>query len=126
MSEFLAKAKTTARTAHLALKAGDTNSAVNRAYFTMFDAARAALAAIDPELLKAKTHASVIRRFGKYLVEERGFDRSLGRIFSQAEDARLAADYETEQVDEAAARVIVDEMDRFVAAVEQFLERAKQ
>jgi len=125
MTDTLAKAKVTARSARLLLEAGDTNGAVNRAYYAMFDAARAALAAVDPELLKTKTHASIIRRFGKHLVEDRGFDRSLGRIFSQAEDARLAADYEQERVDEPAAHLIVGEMERFLSAVEQFLTLAK-
>jgi len=83
------------------------------------------LAAIDPELLKTKTHASIIRRFGKHLVKDRDFDRSLGRIFSQTEDARLAADYEHDHIDAVTAGAIVGGAQRFVAAVEEFLARGK-
>jgi hypothetical protein len=39
---------------------------------------------------------------------------------------RQAADYETDQVDEATARKIVDEMQTFLAAVEPFLEKVKR
>lgn len=125
MSNFLANARTALHSAKLLLRAGDTRGAVNRAYYAMFDAARGALAAIDPELLKAKTHASIIRRFGKHLVESRGFDRSLGRIFSQTEDVRLAADYEQDDIDEATATSIVGEAERFVTVVEKFLTQEK-
>ena len=76
MSDFLTKAKIAGQSARLLLAAGDTNGAVNRAYYAMFDAARSALTTIDPELINTKTHASIIRRFGKHLVEQRGFDRS--------------------------------------------------
>lgn len=125
MSSYLNKARTTVRSARLLLDAGDTNSAVNRAYFAMFDAARAALGTVDTKLLKTKKHATVIRRFGKHLVEERGFDRSLGRLFSQTEDVRVTADYEDEHVGEAAARKAVEGAERFVAAVELFIKQAQ-
>ncbi len=91
----------------------------------MLDAAQAGLEAIDPELLKAKTHASIIRRFGKHFVKDRGFDRSLGRIFSQTEDARLAVDYDHEHMDVVTARAIVDGAEGFVRAMEEFLAREK-
>jgi uncharacterized protein (UPF0332 family) len=125
MTSFLADAKIALQSAELLLRAGDTRGAVNRSYYAMFDAARGALAAIDPDLLKAKTHASIIRRFGKHLVEARSFDRSLGRIFSQTEDARLAADYEQDRIDELTAKSIVGEAERFVLAVERFLAQEK-
>ena len=125
MSAFLNKAKMTVHTARLILDAGDTNSAVNRAYYAMFDAARAALGTVDENLLKTKTHATIIRRFGKHIVEQGGFDRSLGRLFAQTEDVRVTADYEDERVNESAARRAVEGAERFVAAVERFIQQAK-
>lgn len=121
MNSLLADAKIAVSSARLLLGAGDTRGAINRAYYAMLDSAQAALAAIDPKLLEAKTHASVIRLFGKHLVKERGFDRSLGRIFSQTEDARLSVDYDHEHVDANAAGSIVDGAEAFVKAVEEFL-----
>jgi len=125
MSTFLDDARTALSSASLLLGAGDTRGAVNRAYYAMFDAARAALAAIDPDLLKTKTHASIISRFGKHVVKERDFDRSLGRLFSQTEVARLAADYDHDSIDAVTAGAIVDGAQRFVAAVERFLVQEK-
>lgn len=121
MNPLWKKATSDAAAAEVLMAAGYTNAACNRAYYAMFNAAKVALAAIDPKLATAKSHASIIRRFGKHLVEARGFDRSLGRMFSQSEVTRLTADYEAESVDEATARSILDEAHRFVAAVEQFL-----
>ena len=54
--------------ARLLLEAGDMNSAVNRAYYAMFDAERAALGSVDAKLLKTKKHAAVIRRNGIAIV----------------------------------------------------------
>jgi uncharacterized protein (UPF0332 family) len=111
------------RSARLLLDAGDASSAVNRAYYAMFYAARAALDAVDAKLLKTKSHATIIRRFGKHIVEERGFERSLGRLFAQTEDARIGADYGDDPVSEAAARKALEGAERFVSAVELFIER---
>ncbi len=126
MSKLLVRAKTTMRSAHLLLETGDTNSAVSRAYYAMFDAARAALDEIDPRLLETKQHATLIRRFGKHVVQAGGFDRSLGRAFSQTEDVRVTADYDLEPVDTATARRSVELADKFVTAVDQFLRRKKK
>lgn len=125
MSDFLGRAKTMARSARLLLDSGDLISAVNRAYYAMFDAARAALSAIDPKLLNTKTHATLIRRFGKHLVEERGFDRTLGRLFSQTEGVRIGVDYEDDPIDENTVGKIIEGAELFVAAVEEFLRKAK-
>lgn len=125
MSKLLARAKTTMRSARMLLETRDTNSAVSRAYYAMFDAARAALDEIDPRLIETKTHATLIRRFGKHVVEGRGFDRSLGRAFSQTEDVRVTADYDLEPVDGATARKSVELAAKFVTAVEQFLGQKK-
>jgi len=114
-----------ARSARLLLDSGDLISAVNRAYYAMFDAARAALSAIDPKLLNTKTHATLIRRFGKHLVEERGFDRTLGRLFSQTEGVRIGVDYEDDPIDENTVGKIIEGAELFVAAVEEFLRKAK-
>jgi uncharacterized protein (UPF0332 family) len=123
MSPLLTKARMMVRSARLLLDAGDASSAVNRAYYAMFYAARAALDGIDPRLLKTRSHATIIRRFGKHLVEERGFDRSLGRLFAQTEDIRIGADYGDDSVSEAAARKALEGAERFVSAIELFIAR---
>ncbi|HEY7549397.1 MAG TPA: HEPN domain-containing protein [Hyphomicrobiaceae bacterium] len=123
MSGLWKKARDDIDAADVLIAAGHPNAAVSRAYYAMFNAAKIVLAGIDPKLVQVKSHASIIRRFGKHAVEARGFDRSLGRMFSKAEVARHAADYEEEGVHQGTARNIVDEARRFVAAAEQFLAR---
>jgi uncharacterized protein (UPF0332 family) len=126
MSALLSRAKMTVSSARMLLGTGDTNSAISRAYYAMFYAARAALNEIDPRLLRTKQHATLIRRFGKHVVEARGFDRALGRAFAQTEDVRVAADYDEEPADEAIARKAVEGAEKFVAACQQFVAQRKR
>jgi len=120
------KAVKAARSARTLLATGDADGAINRAYYAMFTAARVALAAIDPDLAATKSHATVIRRFGKHLVKERGLDVAFGRLFARTDNVRRIADYEAEEITQAEAKGVLDEMDRFLAAVEDFLKRAKR
>jgi uncharacterized protein (UPF0332 family) len=121
-----AKAQVAARSAQLLLENGDTDGAVNRAYYAVFGAARAALATVRASLATSKRHGTIYRRFDKHLVQERAFDPSLGRAFlARQRRARQAADYETGQVNEATARTTVGEMESFLAAIEPILEKMK-
>lgn len=87
----------------------------------MFDAARAALFAVDPGLVEAKTHATIIRRFGQHVVSPGWVDRELGRQLNETEELRLTADYESDPIDIANVQAVVDGMETFVAAVRTFL-----
>jgi uncharacterized protein (UPF0332 family) len=125
MMDFWSKAEAAARAAHLLIKAGDTDGAVNRAYYAMFDAARTALGAVDPALAEAKTHASILRRFSKHIVKEKGTNPLLGRFLNKAADARFTADYEEEPIDAAAAGEILANMDAFLAEVGKLLRKER-
>jgi uncharacterized protein (UPF0332 family) len=113
---LLEKGSTAAHSARLLLDAADPNGAVNRAYYAMFHVARA-LAQIGPEVGQAKRHVTVIGRFGRYMVKERGLDPELGRSFSLAFDLRTIADYEPVLVDASDARQIVSSAEMFVQAL---------
>ena len=89
MNELAARAETAARAARLLLDQGDYVGAVSRAYYAMFDLARAQLRDIDPKLAAAKTHTSIIARFSKHLVQERGLPREIGRTL----DAHSTRDF---------------------------------
>jgi uncharacterized protein (UPF0332 family) len=69
--ELLAKAIQASASAQLLLNAGDFDGACNRAYYAMFDAARAALLAsgakVEPGI--AKTHSGLISAFSLHLVK---------------------------------------------------------
>jgi uncharacterized protein (UPF0332 family) len=109
------------------LESGDSDGAVNRAYYAVFGAARAALAKVRSSLAQSKRHGTIYRRFDKHIVQERGFDPSLGRSFlSKQRKARQAADYEEGRVDETVARAVIGDMDRFLAAVAPLLSKVKQ
>ncbi|WXK24767.1 HEPN domain-containing protein (plasmid) [Mycetohabitans endofungorum] len=67
----MAKAKRAYASARVLLDLGDVDGAVNRAYYAMFDAARAALLAsgapVEPDV--GRTHSGLIWAFGNYLVK---------------------------------------------------------
>ena len=121
MTLHMAQARIAVKSAHALLAMGDTNGAINRAYYAMCNAAKGALAHIDEKLAVAETHATIIRRFGRHVLVERGLDRSLGRHLNSTEELRIAADYDSDAVDVSVARAVVGRMDDFVVAVEQFI-----
>ena len=116
MRRHLQQAQLSARTAHEALRLGDTVSSSSRAYYAMFDAARASPAALDPELAAAKTHATVIRRFSKHLIKERGLDAKHARALRTAFDVRQVADYDADPPKPEMVAAALREMDAFIVA----------
>lgn len=69
--DLLAKAIQAAASAKVLLDTGDADGACNRAYYAMYDAARAALLAsgspVEPEV--SKTHSGLISAFSLHLVK---------------------------------------------------------
>lgn len=114
MNDLAARARTAARSARLLLDAGDYHGAISRAYYAMFDLARSSLREIDPKLAAAKTHATVISRFAKHVVQDRGFPRESGRALRRAFDARLVAEYSDIATTVEEAKAVVEMMERFV------------
>lgn len=119
MSALWNKAGAAARTARRNLADGDADAAVNRAYYAMFGAARAALRQIDPQLIRAKRHATILNRFSQHVVRDRGFDPRLGRAIYEAFEARSLADYDDGEISISLeeARRLLDLMDEFLLAV---------
>jgi len=121
MTGQLNKASRYAKSALLLLQDGDTESAVNRSYYSMFSAARVALQSVDPALIRTKTHSELIRRFGKHVVVGFGLDASLGRAINRAEHLRKLADYDSAEIDMVEAQELVDSARLFLTAIEKFL-----
>lgn len=120
-----AKAQAAARSARLLGASGDPDGAINRAYYAAFGAARAALATARFAQASSKQHGTIYRRFDKLFVQERGLDPSLGRpLFQRLSSARAAADYGKSQASAETAQRALDEMERFIAAVEPLLKKA--
>lgn len=116
---LMAKADTACASAQMLLDAGDVDGATNRAYYAMFDAARAALMAsgapLEPE--SGRTHSGLIGAFGLHLVKNGPVARELGRQLNRAHEIRLVADYRGESVSLADAAEIVAQAAAFVAAL---------
>jgi uncharacterized protein (UPF0332 family) len=93
----------------------------------MFGAARAALASVRASLAQSKKHATILRRFERHLVRERGFPAQFGRSFlGRQMSNRHLADYGELPVNAAAARSMVGDMDRFLAEVGTLVQEAKR
>ncbi len=102
--------------ARLLLVSGDADGACNRAYYAMFDAARAALLASDapvvPEVVK--THSGLISAFSLHLVKTGQVPVELGKALNKVEDLRLIADYKGDPVELEDAAWAVQQAEKFV------------
>lgn len=116
---LMAKAVRASASARALLDLADIDGACNRAYYAMFDAARAALLAsgapVQPDI--GKTHSGLISAFGQHLVKNGPISKELGRLLKRAEEIRLVADYKGDSVEPEDAREMVEQADVFVAAM---------
>jgi uncharacterized protein (UPF0332 family) len=117
----MAKAQRALASAHTLLQDNDSDGACNRAYYAMFDAARAALIAskapVPPEI--AKTHSGLIAAFSLHLVKPGLFPVELGKSFNKAEDLRLMADYKGDPISAEDALWTVQQAQTFVEQIVQ-------
>ena len=117
--DLMTKAQRALASAHTLLADGDNDGACNRAYYAMFDAARAALIAsnapVAPEV--AKTHSGLISAFSLHLVKTERLPVELGRSLNKVEDLRLVADYKGDSIDAGQAQLAIEHAARFVAQI---------
>jgi len=118
--ELFTKAQTAAASARILLNAGDVDGACNRAYYAMFDAARAALLAsgIDESTVNTKTHSGLISKFSLELVKSGQVSVELGKSLNKVEDLRLMADYKEDSILEEDAAWAVNQADIFVETLQ--------
>ena len=117
-SPFLRKAETNLQSAKMLLDVGDTDSACSRAYYAMYDAARACLAwvGVVPERGEFKTHQGLIAAFGLHLVKPGLFPADIGRFFHSAQSLRQTADYDAIPVSQQQTEQALAAAESFVAA----------
>ena len=117
--DSMAKAQRALASAHTLLEDRGNDGAWNRAYYAMFDAARAALIAsnapVPPEV--AKTHSGLISAFSLHLVKTERFPLELGRSLNRVEDLRLVADYKGDPIDTAQVQSAIEQPEHFVSRV---------
>nr|VFJ45039.1 MAG: Uncharacterized protein, contains HEPN domain, UPF0332 family [Candidatus Kentron sp. FM]VFJ45511.1 MAG: Uncharacterized protein, contains HEPN domain, UPF0332 family [Candidatus Kentron sp. FM]VFK06729.1 MAG: Uncharacterized protein, contains HEPN domain, UPF0332 family [Candidatus Kentron sp. FM] len=122
--EMMEKATRAIRSAKLLLAAGDADGACNRAYYAMFDAARAVLMVRDaPEQAQtARTHGGLVSAFGRHLVQSGQVSAELGRILNKAQESRLIADYSGDILEGDDAARVVEDAQRFVSVMRDLIE----
>jgi uncharacterized protein (UPF0332 family) len=120
---LMGKAERALDSARLLLAAGDVDGACNRAYYAMFDAARATLSTLPGAdgAEAVRTHGGLIVAFGLQLIKTGRLPRELGRMLNRAEDVRLLADYTGASVELADARALLADAEAFVAALRAHL-----
>lgn len=116
---LIAKAERAIGSACALLGLGDVDGAANRAYYGMFDAARAALlvtgSTVSSEV--ARTHSGLIGAFGHHLVKTGRVSKEHGRLLNRAHEVRLIADYNGDSVEAEDALLLVSQAEIFVAAM---------
>lgn len=119
VESLMSKAVRACASARALLDLDDVDGACNRAYYAMFDAARAALLAsgapVQPDI--GKTHSGLIAAFGLHLVKNGPIPKELGRLLKRAEEIRLVADYKGDSVEFDDAREMVEQAEIFVDAM---------
>jgi uncharacterized protein (UPF0332 family) len=120
---LMAKAIRACDSARVLFDLGDVDGACNRAYYAMFDSARAALlvsnAPVPPEI--GKTHGGLITAFSQHLVKNGPIPKDIGRLLKRAEEIRLVADYRGDSVELADTREMVEQAERFVETIRKVL-----
>jgi len=116
---LMTKAIRACASARALLDLGDVDGACNRAYYAMFDAARAALLAsgapVQPDV--SKTHSGLISAFGQHLVKDGPISKETGRLLKRAEEIRIVADYKGDSVQVGDAREIIEQAQIFIETI---------
>ena len=116
---LLTKARRSLATARLLMAEGDLDFAISRAYYAMFYTAQAYLLGRQMRFSK---HSAVIAAFGREFAKDDESLREFQRGLIDAEDLRIAADYETEvTVSVEDLQVHLDRADRFIQIAERML-----
>jgi len=114
--KILEKAHKACTSARLVLNAGDLDGATNRAYYAMFNAARAAVLVTDAATKKDfhKTHSGLISEFNRVIIRTGILPDSIGKMLGRAQNARLMADYMDESVSARDAESVVENAAFFI------------
>jgi len=122
-AELIARARRSAASAKVLYDIEDMSGACNRAYYAMFDAARAALlAGKDPVKSEViKTHSGLIAAFSLHLIKPGRIPTIYGKSLRQADQIRLMADYSDEEPDRESTASSIEQANHFVRAVASYL-----
>lgn len=116
---LLEKADRALASADILLRDGDAEGACNRAYYAMFNAARAALmlVAAPPEVTEGKSHSGLHSAFNQYLVKTSRIPQTLGAEFRRAERLRQISDYLGDPIDPEKATLTLNHAHELVQKI---------
>lgn len=119
LRERLSRAYEDLADAHRAFDAGSYRLALNRAYYTVFHFATAALALLGQERYK---HSAVESAFHEYLIKQGFIEPEYGVFYREAREWRERADYRF-NVEFTAEKTqeVLEKAERIVARLERFL-----
>jgi uncharacterized protein (UPF0332 family) len=117
--QFWRKAVKSLAAARLLLDNGYPDEACSRAYYAMFDAARAALLSVNAptEAETTRTHSGLMSAFARYVVGPGFVSRDVARTLAQAQHVRLIADYNGDEVRSAEASKVIEWAATFIEAL---------
>ena len=114
------KSERALKSAGLALRDGDYDTAVNRSYYAMFDVVRAALLRTGiAEDNMPRTHGGVNEAFWRSALQSGQIDPHLGAELSRMESLRIEADYTGVEIDPETAAGAVEKAELFVRTVQR-------
>jgi len=124
----MSKAERTLSSARLLLEHGDADGARNRAYYAMFEVARAALIAsgFSEVVAGSRTHQGLISAFGLHMVKTGLADAVFGIGINKVERLRKLADYTGDPVSASDASWAVKQAEAFVEYVRNLIVRTGQ
>jgi uncharacterized protein (UPF0332 family) len=108
--DLITKAEQAVKSSRLLYEADDFDGACHRAYYAMFDAAKAILLEKIPntDSTIGKTHNGLITAFGLHIVKTGLIPLEYGRIFNRAYDLRQVADYTGDLIEEQEVKWLVE------------------
>jgi len=117
---LMAKAQRALAAATRAAQAGDTETAAERAYYSVYYGAWALLDSRGSP--RPKTHRGLIAEFSRLFVKDGPLDTASGAVLSRLENLRLVADYTLETVPATDVQRALTEAARFIETVRGLLE----
>jgi len=116
----LSRAKNALLAAKMLIEKNLFEDCVSRAYYAVLHAAKAALALSEVEV---DTHNGVRSMFGLHLVKPGKIEREFAKILTAEHEDREIGDYEIYiEIEPARARQRVNEAEKFVQRIEQYLQ----
>lgn len=106
--------------AKMLVAGGLYEDAVSRAYYAVFQAARAALAALGLE--EPRKHSGLVSFFNQHLIKTGLVEKEYGRILMSMRDLRQTSDYnDFFNVGQTEAEAAIKDAGKFVARVRKLL-----